>query len=110
MLLPVAGRAETSGRLLAEDMGLGKTLEVICLTLAHPAPVAWVAASRRRIKATLVVAPPSLLSQWARECRHRAPQLKVLEYGLQATDGVLRQRGSRGRSHPVRLRGRRFSG
>ena len=65
------------------------------MTLAHPAPVAWVAASRRRIKATLVVAPPSLLSQWARECRHRAPQLKVLEYGLQATDGVLRQRGAR---------------
>ena len=60
----------------------------------HPAPVAWVAASSR-IKATLVIAAPSLLSQWARECRHRAPQLKVLEYGLQATDGVLRQRGSR---------------
>jgi hypothetical protein len=83
------------GGFLAEDMGLGKTLEVICLTLAHPAPSTWVAASRRRIKATLVIAPPSLLSQWARECRHRAPQLKVLEYGLQATDGVLRQRGAR---------------
>ena len=83
------------GGFLAEDMGLGKTLEVICLALAHPAPPAWVAASRRRVKATLVVAPPSLLRQWARECRHRAPALKVLEYGLSATDGVLRQRGAR---------------
>ncbi|KAH8753050.1 SNF2 family N-terminal domain-containing protein, partial [Diaporthe sp. PMI_573] len=56
------------GGIIADDMGLGKTLSMIALiaqdTIAHPEP-------RRVRKTTLVVVPPSLLSNWETELRER---------------------------------------
>ena len=58
------------GACLADDMGLGKTLQVIALLLTP---------TRRRASArpSLVVAPASLLANWAAETERFAPSLKV---------------------------------
>jgi non-specific serine/threonine protein kinase len=58
------------GACLADDMGLGKTLQIIALLLLlkrqeGPAP-------------SLLVAPASLLANWAQECERFAPGLRVL--------------------------------
>ncbi len=58
------------GACLADDMGLGKTLQVLALLLARkrsegPAP-------------SLLVAPASLLANWAQEAARFAPGLRVL--------------------------------
>ncbi len=58
------------GACLADDMGLGKTIQVLTLLLVRrrdegPAP-------------SLLVAPASLLSNWAQEAARFTPSLKVL--------------------------------
>ncbi|KAG9306570.1 hypothetical protein G9A89_004767 [Geosiphon pyriformis] len=58
------------GGILADDMGLGKTVQSIALILARPSTD-----SRRR--PTLVVAPVSLLSQWANEFETKTRGLTV---------------------------------
>ncbi|KAF8308099.1 hypothetical protein DL93DRAFT_1962187 [Clavulina sp. PMI_390] len=78
-----------SGVLLAETMGLGKTIEIISLIQLNT-PVErnalgpyWdeeLKVEVKPVKATLIVTPLSLLPQWADELRNRAPDLKVLEY------------------------------
>ena len=76
--LTALSRAET-GAVLADDMGLGKTMQVLALTAAEvaearaPGPHA-VDASHGP---TLVVAPLTLLSTWAREAATFAPGLTV---------------------------------
>ncbi|CAO1631942.1 unnamed protein product [Sympodiomycopsis kandeliae] len=86
-----------SGALLAEEMGLGKTVEILALTLLNAAP-------RRRIsqpayedptsevmvkpvKATLIVCPSLLQKQWVDEIRRHAPSLNVYLFAghVQAT-------------------------
>jgi SNF2 family DNA or RNA helicase len=73
------------------SQGLGKTLEMLMLVLAHPPPPGWAVTdaatwdkseSVMPIKATLVVVPASLLDQWRREVElHVRPgALKVLHY------------------------------
>src|SRR5690606_2994078 len=57
-------RAAGLGALLADDMGLGKTLQALC-------------AARGR---TLVVAPTSVLHNWAAEAEKFRPGLKVSVY------------------------------
>ena len=52
------------GALLADDMGLGKTIQTIAWILSTPRPV-------------LIVAPLTLLSNWAHEFAKFAPGLKV---------------------------------
>ncbi|KAH8746513.1 SNF2 family N-terminal domain-containing protein [Diaporthe sp. PMI_573] len=56
------------GGIIADDMGLGKTLSMIALiahdTLLYPKP-------RQIQRTTLVVVPPSLLSNWETELRER---------------------------------------
>jgi hypothetical protein len=62
------------GGILADDMGLGKTVQVLAElesrrldpALTHP---------------SIVVAPKSLVFNWAREAQRFAPELRVLTYG-----------------------------
>ncbi|KAH6907324.1 SNF2 family N-terminal domain-containing protein [Coprinopsis sp. MPI-PUGE-AT-0042] len=78
------------GGILAEEPGLGKTLETISLILLNPAPPSrnpavtrWDPEARldvKAVKSTLIVTPPSLASQWIDEIRAHAPSLKVLVY------------------------------
>ena len=46
------------GGILADQMGLGKTIQVLACVAGHPSP-----------KPTLVVCPKSLIDQWRRECK-----------------------------------------
>jgi superfamily II DNA or RNA helicase len=57
--------------ILADDMGLGKTVQ----TLAH---LQLEKAAGRADRPSLVIAPTSLLPNWAAEARQFAPDLKVL--------------------------------
>lgn len=66
-------RAHDVGGILADDMGLGKTLQ----TIAH---IATEVAEGRGEEPTLVVAPTSLMGNWARELRKFAPHLRVVAY------------------------------
>lgn len=63
-----------SGGILADDMGVGKTLQIISLLLADPA---------RTKQPTLIVCPLSVMSNWSGQIRsHVRPEhgLKVLIY------------------------------
>jgi non-specific serine/threonine protein kinase len=58
------------GACLADDMGLGKTIQVLSLLL--------VLKQQERGKPSLLVAPASLLANWAAELERFAPSLKVM--------------------------------
>ncbi|OTB00375.1 hypothetical protein M426DRAFT_26607 [Hypoxylon sp. CI-4A] len=62
---------EKRGGILADTMGLGKTVQALALILARP--------SRDRTKkTTLIVAPPALLHQWQEEIRSKVkPEYKL---------------------------------
>ncbi|KAH7882755.1 SNF2 family N-terminal domain-containing protein [Phlebopus sp. FC_14] len=77
------------GGILAEEPGLGKTLECIALILLNPAPARNPSNERwdpeaelhvKEIKTTLIVTPPALATQWVDELAAHAPDLKVLVY------------------------------
>ena len=53
-----------SGGILADDMGLGKTLEVIALIVADMESTGY-ARAESQSKATLIVAPVSVMSNWS---------------------------------------------
>lgn len=59
-----------SGGILADDMGLGKTLQTIAL-------LAWARQQGER-KLNLVIAPTSVVPNWAREIEKFAPSLKCV--------------------------------
>jgi superfamily II DNA or RNA helicase len=67
------------GGCLADDMGLGKTVQV----LAH------LAQKRKGKRPSLVVAPRSVLFNWAKEAAHFAPELRVhTHWGAQRAPAV----------------------
>jgi len=64
------------GACLADDMGLGKTIQLISLLLVLKRERSDAAKGERR--ASLLVAPASLLSNWATEIERFAPGLKAV--------------------------------
>lgn len=57
-----------SGGILADEMGLGKTIQTISLILGN------------RVRRTLILVPPTVVSQWLEAFRTFAPSLNVWEW------------------------------
>jgi len=66
------------GACLADDMGLGKTIQVLCVLLVQKRDADSDAGSDADKRSSLLVAPASLLANWASEIERFAPSLKIL--------------------------------
>jgi E3 ubiquitin-protein ligase SHPRH len=83
----VQGLRDLCGGIIAEEMGLGKTLEVIALMLLHRRPEGpimvydpFLDRELLSTSATLIVTPSTLLEQWLSEISRHAPTARVLYY------------------------------
>ncbi|KUI71105.1 hypothetical protein VM1G_07160 [Cytospora mali] len=75
------------GGILSEEMGLGKTVELLALCLLHRRPSGpaetfddYLGEQIKATSATLIVAPSSLRKQWLSELSQHAPGLRVMLY------------------------------
>lgn len=70
------------GGILAEEMGLGKTVELAALVCLHQRPPTSTPRKDGLVASpsTLIITPPHILSQWQSELATHAPDLNVLYY------------------------------
>ena len=73
------------GGILAEEMGLGKTVEMIALICLHQNRKSTIDKVEswtplRHTHATLIITPLSILRQWEDELQRHSPTLKVMVY------------------------------
>lgn len=83
---------DLKGGVLAEEMGLGKTIEMISLISLHRRPL-YLGSTTPNVDSnglrlsgtTLIITPPAILEQWKQEIARHSPTLHVFHYeGLRA--------------------------
>lgn len=93
----LSSEQQLKGGILAEEMGLGKTVEMISLITLHKRPKNgpantfdhFTGREVQNTSATLIITPPSILNQWISEINRHAPHLRVVHYeGIKAKSKV----------------------